>query len=215
MVARTRAPKPLKLPEITEFKEGLPVARGRLTDRVRSCPWNAHLEIVCPLCGRIHHHGWDTREGFDVITHRVPHCCDPYIKQIPEDAYEAGYYVAIDPKATHNIGLAPRLCIPQHAGPGAQPDPFNWNGDIETNCWLHIGQWFCRVERIGTFEAILGPDHRDELGYWSVVIIKDDEEFFRSTEHPGFITSAELGRELCERTITAWRNNGPHPMANP
>lgn len=87
------------LPKITEWHDGRPVARGILIQRHPRIPHKTMLEIICPLCGHLHWHTWDARDGFDFIDHRYAHCG----RRLPEVFKAQGYFVGLDVDSAHMI----------------------------------------------------------------------------------------------------------------
>ena len=82
----------------SETHNGLPVFRGRLTRRNKTYPDEAILRIPCDRCGW-HQHGWDLRDGFDVLSRRASHCVGHY---------EHGYFIGLDRFADHAVPIKRR-----------------------------------------------------------------------------------------------------------
>lgn len=84
----------------TEWQDGRPIVRGRLIQRHPVLEHSGFLEVICPLCRKLHWHAWDLRDGFDVAAHRVAHCVGT---RVPQQMKSIGYFVALDANAVHNV----------------------------------------------------------------------------------------------------------------
>lgn len=95
----------MRLRELTEVDStrtsihGLPIFRGRLIRRISSYPDQAYIEFFDPVSGETFRHGWYLTDGYDVLTHRGSHVAGHY---------RDGYYVGVDPQATHAVELTPK-----------------------------------------------------------------------------------------------------------
>lgn len=80
---------------------------------------------------------------------------------------------------------------------------FVWDGDLDDDCSLRVGDWTAHVEMMGDFKAQLdGKGSRYTMvEYWYCAVYFKREQFYHSGDAGGFICSGAQCRAICESII--------------
>jgi hypothetical protein len=80
-----------------------------------------------------------------------------------------------------------------------------WEGDIEDDCTLKVGQYLAHCECLSVGLVVRDPETKErfKIESWFVGVYRGKETLFHSGEVGGLITSGELARGIAEAIIKA------------
>ena len=84
---------------------------------------------------------------------------------------------------------------------------YEWQGDLEDDCTLQVGPYFCHAEAMGEVRVQPLEDGKVARGesfksvVWYCQVAKDGEPVFHTAEPEGLVLGGEMAREICEAIV--------------